>query len=136
MASINDIRNIVLLGHGSSGKTSIAESMLHITGMTNRLGSTDEKSSISDFDDEEKHRGHSIHSTPLYANYQGKLINIIDTPGYPDFIGPAIMSTPAAETALIVIGASAGIEINTRKLYHAAESMGMPRVIVINKMDA
>ncbi len=136
MASINDIRNIVLLGHGSSGKTSIAESMLHLTGMTSRLGSTDDKSSISDFDDEEKQRGHSIHSTALYANHQGKLINIIDTPGYPDFIGPAIMSTPAAESALIVIGAAAGIELNTRKLYQVAESMGMPRIIVINKMDA
>jgi elongation factor G len=136
VASINDIRNIVLLGHGSSGKTSLAESMLHLTGTTNRLGSVDEKSSISDFDDEEKHRGHSIHSTPLYVSFQGKLINIIDTPGYPDFIGPAIASTPAAESAIIVIGAAAGVELNTRKLYQVAEQMGMPRVIVVNKMDA
>jgi elongation factor G len=136
VANISDIRNIVLLGHGSSGKTSIAEAMLHITGMTNRLGSVDDKSSISDFDEEEKQRGHSLHSTPLYVNYRDKLINVIDTPGYPDFIGPAIMSAPAAETAVVVIGAAAGIEINTRKLYQVAESMPMPRVIVINKIDA
>jgi len=136
VASINDIRNIVLLGHGSSGKTSIAESMLHITGMSNRLGSPDDKTSISDFDEEEKQRGHSIHSTPLYVNHQGKLINIIDTPGYPDFIGPAIISAPAAESAVIVVSAASGIEINTRKLYQVAETLGMPRIIVINKMDA
>jgi elongation factor G len=136
VASINDIRNIVLLGHGSSGKTSLAESILHITGASTRLGSVDEKSSISDFDDEEKHRGHSLHSTPLYVNFQGKLINIVDTPGYPDFIGPAITSIPAAESAIIVIGAAAGIEMNTRKLYQIAAEFGMPRVIVINKMDA
>jgi elongation factor G len=110
--------------------------MLHITAATTRLGSVDDKTSVSDFDDEEKNRGHSLHSTPLYITYQGKLINIIDTPGYPDFIGPAIMSTPSAEAAIIVVGAAAGIELNTRKLYQVAESMGMPRVIVINKMDA
>jgi len=131
-----DIRNIVLLGHGGSGKTSLAEAMLHKTGATNRLGSVDEKTSICDYYDEEKEHQHSIASAVVHAEYSGKLINIIDTPGYPDFIGPAIKALPAAETAVIVISASAGIETNTRKLFESAAKANMPKVIVVNKIDA
>ncbi len=136
MANLNDIRNIVLLGHGSSGKTSLLEAMLHTTGVTNRLGSIDEKNTVSDYDDEEKERGNSIHSALAHITHGGKLVNIIDTPGYPDFVGPALSSIPAAETAVIVIGAASGIEMNTRKLFQAATNAGKARVIVINKMDA
>ena len=136
MANLKDIRNIVLLGHGSSGKTSLAEAMLHTTGAINRLGSIDEKNTVGDFDDEEKERGYSIHSALMHANHDGKLINIIDTPGYPAFISPALVSITAAETAVIVIGASAGIEMNTRKLFQAATEANKARIIVINKMDS
>ncbi|MFC1676606.1 GTP-binding protein, partial [Planctomycetota bacterium] len=115
MANTADIRNIILLGHGGSGKTSLAEAILHKTGVTNRLGSVDEKSSVCDYYDEEKEHQHSIQSAIINVNHAGKLINIIDTPGYPDFTGPAIKAMPAAETAVIVIGASSGIETNTRK---------------------
>ncbi|MFA5554416.1 MAG: elongation factor G [Phycisphaerae bacterium] len=136
MANTSDIRNIVLVGHGGSGKTSLAEAILHKTGAINRLGSVDEKSSVCDFFDEEKEHGYSIHSAVVNAEYSGKLINVIDTPGYPDFIGPAIKAIPAVETALIVIGASSGIETNTRKLFDVASAANLPRIIVINKMDA
>ena len=136
VANLSDIRNIVLLGHGSSGKTSLAEAILHTTGTTNRLGSIDEKNTVGDFDEEEKERGNSIHSALMYANYEGKKINIIDTPGYPDFISPALVSIPAVETAVIVISAAAGIEMNTRKLFQAATNANKARVIVINKIDA
>jgi elongation factor G len=136
VANLNDIRNIVLLGHGSSGKTSLAEAMLHTTGTINRLGSIDDKNTVGDFDDEEKERGNSVHSALMHANHNGKLINIIDTPGYPGFISPALVSITAAETAVIVIGASAGIEMNTRKLFQAATDANKARVIVINKMDS
>ena len=136
MANTGDIRNIVLLGHGSSGKTSLAEAILHKTGATNRLGSVDEKSSVCDYYDEEKEHQHSIKSSVVYVQHAGKLINIVDTPGYPDFIGPAIRAIPAAETAVIVIGAAAGIETNTRKMFELATQANMPRLIVINKMDA
>ena len=136
MANLNDIRNIVLLGHGSSGKTSLLEAMLHTAGVTTRLGSIDEKNTVSDFDDEEKERGNSIHSALAHITHEGKLINIIDTPGYPDFLGPALVSIPAAETAVIVISAAAGIEMNTRKLFQAALNAGKAPMIVINKMDA
>ena len=136
MANTGDIRNIVLLGHGGAGKTSLAEAMLHKTGATNRLGSVDEKTSICDYYDEEKEHQHSIQSAVAYASYAGKLINIIDTPGYPDFIGPAVTAIPAAETAVIVISAAAGIETNTRKLFQLATNANLSRVIVINKVDA
>ena len=136
MTSTSDIRNIILLGHGGSGKTSLAESILHKTGTTNRLGSVDEKTSICDYYDEEKEHQHSIQSAVVNANHGGKLINIIDTPGYPDFIGPAIKAIPAAETALIVISALAGIETNTRKLFELASGAGLSLLIVVNKMDA
>ena len=136
MANINDIRNIVLLGHGSSGKTSLAEAILHKTGVTNRLGSVDDKTSICDFYDEEKEHQHSIQSSIININYGGKLINIIDTPGYPDFTGPAIKAIAAAETAVIVISASGGIETNTRKMFELTTKAHKPRLIAINKIDA
>jgi len=136
VADTGDIRNIVLLGHGGSGKTSLAEAMLHKSGATNRLGSVDDKTSICDYYDEEKEHQHSIQSALVHINHAGKLINIIDTPGYPDFIGPAIKAIPAAETAIAVISAAAGIETNTRKMFQLAAQANMPRLIVINKMDA
>ncbi|MFA5238822.1 MAG: elongation factor G [Phycisphaerae bacterium] len=136
MAGIGDIRNVVLLGHGSSGKTSLTEAILHITGATNRLGSVDDKTSICDYYDEEKEHQHSITSAIVHTNHGGKLLNIIDTPGYPDFIGPAIKAISAAETAIIVISASAGIETNTRKLFESTTAANIPRLFVINKMDA
>jgi len=136
VANTEDIRNIVLLGHSGSGKTSLAEAILHKTGTTNRLGSVDDKTSICDYYDEEKQHQHSILSAVIHTNHAGKLINIIDTPGSPDFVGPAIQSLPAAETAVIVISAAAGIEINTRRLFQLATTLNMPRVIVINKIDA
>ncbi len=136
MANTNNIRNIVLLGHAGSGKTSLAESILHKTGASNRLGSVDEKTSVCDYYDEEKEHQHSISSAVVHADHNGKLLNIIDTPGYPDFIGPAITAMPAAETAVIVISAAAGIETNTRKLFNLAADANMPRLIVVNKIDA
>jgi len=136
VVNTGDIRNIVLLGHGGSGKTSLAEAILHKTGATNRLGSVDDKTSICDFYDEEKEHQHSIQSALVHAKHDGKLINIIDTPGYPDFIGPSIKAISAAETAVLVISAASGIETITRKMAELAAGVGMPRIIVINKMDA
>ena len=136
MANIDQIRNIVLLGHGGAGKTSLAEAILHKTGATNRLGSVDDKTSICDYFDEEKEHQHSILSALVHTNHAGILINIIDTPGYPDFVGPAITTIPAAETAVIVVSAAAGIETNTRKMFELAAKANMPKIIVINKLDA
>ncbi len=136
MTATGDIRNVVLLGHGGSGKTSLAEAMLHKTGATSRLGSVDDKTSTCDYYDEEKEHQHSILSAVVHVEHAGKLINIIDTPGYPDFTGPAITSIPAAETAILVISATAGIETNTRKMFQLAREANKPVIIVINKMAA
>ena len=136
MTATGDIRNVILLGHGGSGKTSLTEAILHTTGAISRLGSVDEKSTVSDYYDEEKEHQHSILSAIVHTQYNGKLINVIDTPGAPDFVGPAIAALPAAETAIIVINAAAGIETNTRKLFGLAGELGKPRMIVINKMAA
>jgi elongation factor G len=134
--TLDDIRNIVLAGHAGAGKTSLAEAILHKTGVTNRLGSVDDKSSILDADDEERQRGHSIDSAVAHVNYQSKEINLIDTPGYPDFIGAALSALTAAETAIVVVSASAGIQMNTRKMIQSAQERGMACAIVINKIDA
>ena len=136
MAATGDIRNVVLLGHGGSGKTSLAESILHKTGTVSRLGAVDDKTSVCDYYDEEKEHQHSILSAIVHVEHAGKLINLIDTPGYPDFTGPAITSIPAAETAIIVISATAGIETNTRKMFQLAREANKPVIIVINKMAA
>lgn len=130
-----DIRNIVLLGHGGAGKTTLAEAMLHRCGIITRMGSVEESNTTSDYEPEAKLHKHSTSSSILFANYQGKEINLIDTPGYPDFIGQALAACPAVETAVIVVNAQTGIEVNTRKLYHAAGEMGLARMIVVNKID-
>ena len=124
MVQTKNIRNIVLLGHGGSGKTSLAEAILYKMGVSNRLGSVDEKTSICDYYDEEKEHQHSIAASLLHIDYKDRLVNLIDTPGYPDFIGPAIKAIPAAETAVVVISAAAGVETNTRKLFQMAQEAG------------
>jgi len=138
MAALNvqDIRNVVLVGHGGAGKTSLAEAMLHKTGATNRLGSVQDKSSILDSAEDEKEKLCSIDSAVCYVTHAGKHINIVDTPGGIDFCGQAIAGLIAAETAILVISASAGIEVNTRKMMERAGRYGLGRFIVINKIGA
>lgn len=130
-----DIRNIVLVGHGGAGKTTLAEAMLHRCGIITRMGAVEEGNTVSDFEPEAKQHKHSTCTTLLFATHQGKEINLIDTPGYPDFIGQALAALPAVETAVIVVNAETGIETNTRRLYHAAGEMGLARMIVVNKID-
>ena len=136
MASTGDIRNIAIMGHGGAGKTSLVETILHKTGATNRLGSVDDKTSICDYYDEEKAHGHSIKSSVAHTQYGGKQINIIDTPGFPDFIGPSIKAIVGAETVVIVVNAVSGVETITRKVFEVATKTGKAKLIVINKMDA
>ena len=130
-----DIRNIVLLGHGGSGKTTLAEAILHKTHTITRMGSVDDASSVSDFEPEAKARHHSTSSTVLFAHHEKREINIIDTPGHPEFIGAPLAALSAVETAVIVVGATTGIELNTRRLFHAAGEAGLARMIVVNKID-
>jgi len=130
-----DIRNIVLLGHAGSGKTILAEAILHRCGAITRMGSVETQSTTSDFEPEAKAHGCSTSSTLLFATYEGREINLIDTPGSPEFVGQALAALPAVETAVIVVNAATGIELNTRRLYHAAGELGLARMIVVNKLD-
>lgn len=130
-----DIRNVAFVGHGASGKTSLVEGILFKAGATKRLGSVDDGTSISDFDAEEKERKTTIDSSILHCNWRGREINIIDTPGYPDFIGNAIGALSAVETAIVAIAATSGIQVNTQKMWNIVRDAGLARMIVITKMD-
>jgi len=130
-----DIRNITLVGHGDSGKTTLAEAMLHTAKATTRLGSVDDGSSHSDWDDLEKEKKNSIYTSCLHLDWKDKVVNLLDTPGYPDYVGQALTSLRAAETAIVVIAATAGIGVNTRKMWEAARKEGLARLIVVTRID-
>jgi elongation factor G len=131
-----DIRNIALLGHASSGKTSLADALLHAAGVIGSVGAVEKGSTVADFTDEEHHHQHSLYCAPLAFDYQSTHMNLLDTPGYPDFIGQALLVLPAVETAAVLINASAGIEPLTRRIMERAEDRGLCRMIIINKIDA
>ncbi len=133
--STGDIRNVLFVGHGGSGKTTLADSLLFASGTIKHKASVADKSSVSDFEKEEKDHGHSIYSTVMYCDHLGKRINIIDTPGSPDLIGHAIAAMPAVETVVVVVNAQAGIEVVTRRMMEIARARNLPRAIVINKID-
>ncbi|RPH52182.1 MAG: elongation factor G [Planctomycetota bacterium] len=130
-----DIRNIVLVGHNSSGKTTLGEAMLFKTKATSRMGSVEDGTSVFDFEPEEKERKNTIDLAVASVNVQGREINILDAPGYPDFVGEAVCGMSAVETAVICINAADGIRVNTRKMWDLATKIGVARVISINKMD-
>src|SRR5438477_2127300 len=130
-----DIRNVLIAGHGGSGKTSLVDAMLFASGTVNRKASVVDGNSFSDFEKEEKEHKHSIYSSILHADHLGKRINIIDSPGSPDLIGAAIACLPAIETVAIVVNAQSGVEVVTRRIMEAAKLQNIPRAIIINKID-
>jgi len=132
---VEDIRNIALCGHGGSGKTTLADKLLVKTGAVSGDPSVDAGTSICDYDAEEKAHKRTIESSIVHLTHAGKRFNIIDTPGYGDFIGQTIGAMRGADTAVIVINAHSGIEVNTRRVFHEAGKAGIGRMLVINKMD-
>jgi len=131
-----DFRNIALAGHASTGKTSLAECLLFAAKATTRLGKVDDGSSILDFEEQERERKNSIDSAVAHCTWQGKTIQIIDTPGYLDFVGDMRGALHAVETVVLIATAPAGLELNTRRAWDAAEEVGKARAIVINKVAA
>src|SRR3954470_1239967 len=131
-----DLRNILLAGHGGSGKTTLADAILFASGTLKHKTSVLDGSSVSDFEKEEKEHKHSIYSAVLHADHAGKRINIIDTPGSPDLIGQAIACLPAVETVALLVNATSGIEVVTRRMWEAAKAQNIPRAIIINKIDS
>jgi elongation factor G len=133
---VDDVRDIALVGHRGAGKTSLADALLFEAHAVDRLGSVDDGTSFGDTDDDEKRHHFSIDTHVLHADHGGKHLNILDAPGTPDFIGAAIEALAAVETAVVVISAANGIEVNTRRMFHEAARRGLARVLVINKCDA
>jgi len=130
-----DIRNVGVVGHGSSGKTSLTSGLLFTAGATNRLLRVDEGNTITDFDDEEVQRKFSISTAIAVAEWKKAKINIIDTPGYNIFINDTKAALVAADAALVLVDGVAGVEVQTEKVWHFANDFKLPRAIVINKLD-
>jgi elongation factor G len=130
------IRNIVLIGNSGAGKTQLAEAILHKAGMITRLGTPEEGNTVSDFEPEEKERQASIATSVLHATWKGHHINLLDSPGYADFLGSVLWAMAAADTAVLVLNASSGVDIHARRLFQAATEQKMARVIVVNRADA
>ncbi len=131
-----DIRNVALVGHGGSGKTMLAEALLCEAGVVGARGSVAKGSTVSDFDPQELAHQSSLYSSVMGLDHEGTHVNLIDTPGYPDFMGQALSALPAVETAALVIDARSGIEMTTRRMAEAAAQRRLCRMFVINKIDA
>tara|TARA_B100000470_G_scaffold80973_1_gene62361 strand:- start:887 stop:2968 length:2082 start_codon:yes stop_codon:yes gene_type:complete len=130
-----DIRNFAIVGHGASGKTMLCEAMLACAGEINRMGSIEAKNTVSDYHHDEHERQISIHSSPLHLEWTNKKFNIIDTPGYLDFIGEAISSLAVVDMAVVLLHAVNGIEVGTEQVWSFASKNNIPKVLVVNGLD-
>ncbi len=129
------VRNVVLLGHGGCGKTSLAEAMAFLSGITTRMGTVADGNTISDFDKEEAKRLCSIHTSVIPIIWQDTKINLLDTPGSFDFVGEVEEAVSAADAAIIVVSGKAGIETGTRRAWELCEQYKLPRIIFVTDMD-
>ena len=129
------LRNIALVSHGGAGKTMLAEAFLHVTGATTRLGKVEDGTTVSDYDEEEQRRKISLYSSMIPVEHRDHKINIIDAPGYTDFVGEMVSALSVADGAVILVDAVAGIEVGTELAWRYADQFNLPRFIVINKMD-
>ena len=129
------IRNVVLLGHGGCGKTSLVEAIAYASGLTSRIGKVTEGNTISDYDKEEIKRKFSITTSVVPIIWQGCKINILDAPGYFDFVGEAEEAVSAADAAIIVVSGKAGVEVGTQKAWELCEKYKLPRMVFVSEMD-
>jgi elongation factor G len=132
----DDVRNVVLIGAGGSGKTTLAEALLHKTKTTTRRGSVEEGNTVTDWDDEEKERKHSILASAVHMKWKTNRINLIDTPGALDFLGEAICGMAACETALVCVNAADGVGVAARRQFRAARDQRLACVVVITRIDS
>src|SRR5437588_1798491 len=130
-----EIRNVGIVGHGHAGKTSLVSAMLFDAGATNRLGRVDEGTTTTDYDEDEIARKLTIISSLAYCEWNGTKINILDTPGFAAFILDAKAALRACDSALVVVDAVSGVEVQTEKAWSYADEFGIPRLIVVSKMD-
>jgi elongation factor G len=130
-----ELRTVALVGHGAAGKTTLAEQLLAKSGMIGAAGAVERGSTVSDYDPQEKGALHSLRSSVLHFDYIGVRIHLIDTPGYPDFLGQAIGALDAVETVAVVVSATNGIELVTRRMMAWAKARNLCRMIIVNKID-
>ena len=130
-----NIRNIALVGHSGSGKTQLASAMLFDSGAVNRLGTVDDGTTVTDFDEEEIERKHTLASSLVFAEWNKVKINVIDTPGMSNFMSDTQAAMRVADAALIVVDAVAGVEVQTEKVWAISEEFELPRLVVLNRLD-
>lgn len=130
-----DLRNVALVGHGGSGKTSLAEAVLYTTGAVDRLGKVDEGTATTDYDPDEIRRKMSINASVAWCTYDNKKINLIDTPGYFDFVGEVRGALRVSDAAIMVVDAVAGVEVGTELFWGYVEEYGIPMAVFVNKID-
>jgi elongation factor G len=129
------IRNVAIVGHGGCGKTQLVSTLLFAAGAVNRIGRVDEGTTVTDFDEEEIARKHTLSSSLAYAEWQKTKINFIDTPGFANFLSDARSALRVVEAAIVVVDAVAGVEVQTEKLWGEAAALGLPRIVVLNRLD-
>src|SRR5262247_2423365 len=130
-----DIRNVALIGHGDSGKTSLASALLFVGGAVNRLGRVDEGTTTTDFDEEEIERKISLQTSLAHLEWRNTKINLIDTPGYAAFVADAKAGLAVADAALLLVEAVAGVQVITERVFQYCQEYQVPRIFVINKLD-
>ncbi len=129
------IRNVALVGHQGCGKTTLTEAMLYTAGALNRRGTVEDGTTASDYHESEKERGMSVFSSLMHVEWKNYKVNILDTPGYPDFVGEVVTSLRIADTALIVINAAEGVQVGTEQAWTYAEKANIPAMFVLNQLD-
>src|SRR5262245_24392952 len=129
------IRNVALVGHSGSGKTQLASAILSDVGMVNRFGKVDDGTTVTDYDEEEIARKHTLSASLAYAEWNKQKINLIDTPGMGNFLADARAALSVADGALVVIGAVSGVMVQTEKVWEVAEELTLPRLVVVTGID-
>ena len=132
----DDIRNVALAGHGGAGKTTLAEALLAYAGVLGAPGSVASGTTVCDFDPQEKEHQHSLYASVANFDHGSRHVNLVDTPGYPDFLGRALPVLAAVETVAVVVDARQGVQMVTRRMMEAAAERGLARLLVVNKIDA
>src|SRR5690606_29661750 len=129
------IRNVAVLGHGGSGKTTLIDALCFSTGTSRRHGSVKDGTALTMYADEELAHGISVQLAIAFADWHGVKINLLDTPGYLDFTGEAIAATRVADGAVVVLGATTGVEVGTEKVWEYCTARGIPRLFFVSMMD-
>src|SRR5436190_23741823 len=129
------IRNVALVGHTGSGKTQLASAMLSDASMVNRFGKVDDGTTVTDFDEEEIARKHTLSASMAFVEWNRQKINLVDTPGMGNFLSDARAALTIADAALVVVDAVSGVMVQTEKVWAAAGDLALPRLVVVNRID-